>query len=166
MGLFLETKNLILREFKETDIAHIFELDSNPEVHKYLGNKSISTYKEAEDTLTFFLDQYASRKVGRFALFEKSSGYFVGRSGLKLNISTKEQLNSFTNFIDIGYPLISKFWGNDYATKSAIKCLDYGFRKKYLIIYGAVVAANVGFNKVLEKIGLKFIKKFPLNGMK
>ena len=140
---------------------HIFELDTNPKVHKYLGNKPISSHKEAEDTLAFFLDQYASRKVGRFALFEKSSGYFVEWSKLKLNTGTKKQLNSFTNFVDIGYRLIPKFWGKGYVTESAIKCLNCGFRKKNPIIYGAATTANVVSYKILEKIGLKFIKKFP-----
>ena len=37
MTYFIETKNLILRDFKDTDVANIYKLDSNEEVHKYLG---------------------------------------------------------------------------------------------------------------------------------
>ncbi|MCF2875983.1 MULTISPECIES: GNAT family N-acetyltransferase [unclassified Tenacibaculum] len=40
MKFQLETNRLILRKFEEKDTAHIFELDSNSEVHKYLGNNA------------------------------------------------------------------------------------------------------------------------------
>ncbi|CAM1368116.1 GNAT family N-acetyltransferase [Tenacibaculum xiamenense] len=165
MEFYLETENLILRQFQETDVSHIFELDSNPEVHKYLGNKPISTYKQAEEIISFFLEQYEQRKIGRFATFEKSSGDFIGWSGLKLNSGNKEELNGFTKFIDIGYRLIPKFWGKGYATESATKCLDFGFRAmNYDIIYGAAETANNGSNKILQKIGLKFVNDFIFEG--
>jgi hypothetical protein len=37
--IFAETERLILREILPTDIDGLFELDFDPEVHKYLGNK-------------------------------------------------------------------------------------------------------------------------------
>ena len=43
MTHYIETKNLILREFRDTDVEGIFKLDSNREVHKYLGNNPIKT---------------------------------------------------------------------------------------------------------------------------
>ncbi len=165
MKNYLETENLILRQFEENDVQHIFDLDSNAEVHKYLGNKPISTYKQAEDIIDFFLEQYEQRKIGRFAAFEKSSGDFIGWSGLKLNSGQKEKLNGFTEFIDIGYRLIPKFWGKGYATESAIKCLDFGFQNmNYDIIYGAAETGNIGSNKILQKIGLKFVNDFTFGG--
>ena len=48
MTYFIETKNLILREFRDTDVNGILELDSNKEVHEYLGNNPIKTVEEAE----------------------------------------------------------------------------------------------------------------------
>ena len=33
----IETERLILRPVEDTDLQGMFELDSNPEVHKYLG---------------------------------------------------------------------------------------------------------------------------------
>lgn len=35
MKIHIETERLILREFREKDIEDFFEMDSNPEVHKY-----------------------------------------------------------------------------------------------------------------------------------
>jgi len=40
MKHLIETENLMLREFKDTDVANIYKLDSNEEVHNYLGKKT------------------------------------------------------------------------------------------------------------------------------
>ena len=54
MKHLIETKNLTLREFKDTDVANIYKLDSNEDVHNYLGKKPIKTLKEAEEIVSFF----------------------------------------------------------------------------------------------------------------
>nr|WP_299031345.1 GNAT family N-acetyltransferase [uncultured Tenacibaculum sp.] len=166
MKFYLETERLILREFRESETEGIFELDSNAEVHKYLGNNPITTYKQAEDIITFFEEQYKERGIGRFAAFEKESGEFIGWSGLKLNTGEKEELNGFTDFIDIGYRFIPRFWGKGYASESAFACLDFGFKEmNYDIIYGAADVENIGSNKILQKIGLQFVNKFDYKGV-
>jgi len=166
MKFYLETERLILREFRESETEGIFELDSNAEVHKYLGNNPITTYKQAEDIITFFEEQYKERGIGRFAAFEKESGEFIGWSGLKLNTGEKEELNGFTDFIDIGYRFIPRFWGKGYASESAFACLDFGFKEmNYDIIYGAADVENIGSNKILQKIGLHFVNKFDYKGV-
>lgn len=38
MKIFAETKRRILREIIPIDIDGMFELDSDPDVHEYLGN--------------------------------------------------------------------------------------------------------------------------------
>jgi len=93
MKFHLETERLILREFQETDIDGIFELDSNPEVHKYLGNKPITTKDQALNYIQFIIQQYNDHGIGRFVALEKATGDFIGWSGLKLNYGEKEALN-------------------------------------------------------------------------
>ena len=39
----LETERLIIRPISMDDLDGFFEMDSNPNVHTYLGNKSITT---------------------------------------------------------------------------------------------------------------------------
>ncbi len=166
MRFYLETERLILRELQETDIDGIFELDSNIDVHKYLGNNPIKTIHQAEKIITFIRDQYKERGIGRFAAIEKSSGEFIGWSGLKLNEGEKEELNGFQNFIDIGYRLIPRFWGKGYASESAFACLDFGFKQmNYNVIYGAAEIENIGSNKVLQKIGLQYINEFSFENV-
>ena len=161
MTFFIETKNLILREMRISDEEGIYRLDSNKQVHKYLGKNPISTREEAKNIISFIRSQYEERGIGRFATVEKSSGEFIGWSGLKLNKDEKEELNGHVNFIDIGYRLIPEFWGKGYATESSLACLEYGFNHlNYKTIYGAADVENIASNKVLQKIGLHFINEF------
>ena len=161
MKFYLETERLILREILESDIEGMFELDSNPQVHQYLGKKPITTKDQAEKNISFIREQYKERGIGRFAAIEKRSGEFIGWSGLKLNKGEKEALNGFENFIDIGYRFIPKYWKNGYGYESAIACLQFGFQQmKYEVIYGAADVENIGSNKILQKIGLQFVNEF------
>ena len=85
MKFYLETERLILREIQENDIESMFELDSNSQVHQYLGNNPITTKDQAIKNISFIREQYKERGIGRFAAIEKQSGKFIGWSGLKLN---------------------------------------------------------------------------------
>ena len=161
MQFYIETDRLILRDLEETDLDGMFELDSNPLVHKYLGNKPIISKEKAENIIQFIKKQYKERGIGRFATIEKSSGDFIGWSGLKLNSDKKETLNGKTHFYDIGYRYIPRFWGKGYATESSLATLNFGFRKLNIeIICGAAEIENIASNKVLQKIGLQFINEF------
>ena len=53
MQFYLETERLILRDLLETDVDGIFELDSDPLVHKYLGKNPIATKAQAEESIEF-----------------------------------------------------------------------------------------------------------------
>lgn len=167
MKFYLETERLILREIKKSDIEGMFTLDSNPEVHKYLGNKPISTKKQAEDMIDFIQEQYQQLGIGRFACIEKATGDFIGWSGMKFNTGEKEKLNGYTNFIDIGYRFIPKYWQKGYGFESATACLEFGFNTmKYPKICAAALVDNIGSNKILQKIGLQFINEFAYQDVK
>ena len=165
MPFYLETDRLILRELLETDVDGIYELDSDPRVHTYLGNKPIKTKDKAAQIVHFVRKQYRELGIGRFAAIEKSSGDFIGWSGLKFNTGAKEALNGKQDFYDIGYRLIPRYWGKGYATESSLAALKYGFEKlKIDTICGAAEDANSASNKILKKIGLQFINEFIYEG--
>ena len=161
MNFYIETERLLLRELNFSDVEGMFTLDSNPKVHQYLGNKPITTIKQAEENIAYIQQQYKDRGIGRFAVIEKISGDFIGWAGLKLNVGKEEALNGFENFIDIGYRLLPKYWRKGYASEAAFASLEYGFTtKKYQIIYGAADTENVGSNAILQKIGLQLKNEF------
>ncbi len=165
MKVFAETERLILREILPTDIEGMFELDSNPIVHKHLGKKPVKSREASKKIIESIREQYEVRGIGRWAAIEKSSGDFMGWSGLKFNTDKKDELNGKRNFYDIGYRFIPRFWGKGYATESSLITLDFGFKELNLeLIVGAAEIENIASNKVLQKIGLNYIEDFDFEG--
>lgn len=159
MKFNIETKRLILREIRIDDVNSMFELDSNPNVHKYLGNKPIKTKAEAIKIITSVLQQYKTRGIGRFAVIEKESNQFVGWSGIRLN--TEYNMNGFTNYYDVGYRLIERFWGKGYATESGKASIDYAFNTMKLPeLYATTEIGNKASHNALLKIGLEYKTDF------
>lgn len=163
MKTFAETERLILREILPTDINGLFELDSDPEVHKYLGNKPVTDKSQTVDAINFIRQQYIDNGIGRWAIIEKETNNFIGWTGLKLE---KIKTNNHTNYYDLGYRIIRKYWGKGFATESAISSLQYGFDILDINeIFAAADCENIGSNKILNKIGLNFIETFYLEGI-
>lgn len=162
MDYYIETKRLILRDIRDCDLDGMFELDSNAEVHKYLGDKPIHTKDQAQGYIDSIKSQYLERGIGRFAAIEKSTGEFIGWSGIKFNTGDKEIIGEKRDFYDVGYRFIPRYWSKGYATESALASLDFGFKElKLETIVGAAEIENIASNKVLQKIGLKFVEVFP-----
>jgi len=158
MQFHIETERLILRNIQHSDIDSMFELDSDPEVHKYLGNNPFTTKSQSIDNVNSVIKQYEDYRIGRWAMVNKQNNEFMGWSGLKLNTVT---LNGHTNFYDIGYRIIKQFWDKGYATESAIAALDYGFNTLNLdTIYGITEKDNIASHHILLKIGLNYIEDF------
>jgi ribosomal-protein-alanine N-acetyltransferase len=159
MKVFVETERLILREMGNDDLEGMFALDSNAIVHKFLGGKPIKTKVEAQKHIDYIRMQYDTYGIGRWAVIEKTTGEFIGWSGLKLNF--ENEMNGYRNFIDVGYRLIPKYWGKGYATESAKAAIDYGFEKKeYKAIYGLAELDYKASRNILQKLGLTHIEDF------
>jgi ribosomal-protein-alanine N-acetyltransferase len=162
LKIFVETSRLILREILPSDDEAIFRLDSDPRVHRYLGNNPIKTMQEAQKAIEFIRQQYLENGIGRWAVIEKSTQDFMGWSGLKL---MKETRNNITNYYDLGYRLMPQYWEKGYATESAIAARDYGFDTMKLdIINGTAECTNTASRHVLEKAGLKRTGSFLYYG--
>ncbi len=158
MNTVIETERLILRALQPIDVVVFFEMDSNPEVHKYLGNNPIKTMEQALEQINYVRQQYEDNGIGRWAVIEKSSGHFIGWSGLKLMTT---EVNNHINFYDVGYRLHPQFWGKGYATESAKAAIAYGFTQMNLTeIIGTADTKNIQSRKALEKCGLRFIESF------
>lgn len=167
MKFYLETERLILRELLESDIEGMYELDSDPLVHKYLGNNPVKTKKQALEAIGYIREQYDQFGIGRFAAIEKLSGDFIGWSGIKLNAGEKEALKGKQNFYDIGYRFIPRYWGKGYASESSFATLDYGFKQLNIeTMCGAAEVENIASNKVLKKIGLHYCNDFFYDNIK
>ncbi|MBT8302646.1 MAG: GNAT family N-acetyltransferase [Maribacter sp.] len=162
MKIHIVTERLIIRDLEEFDAQGIFELDSDPKVHEYLGKKPIKTINEAQGTINVIRKHYLENGIGRWAIIDKNTKEFIGWAGLKF----EQELRNGFSYYDLGYRLRSKYWGKGIATEAATECLKYGFDTlKLETICAAVNIDNLPSNQILKKIGLRFVETFEFDGI-
>jgi ribosomal-protein-alanine N-acetyltransferase len=162
MNSFIETERLILREFLPMDDEGMFELDSNPEVHRFLGNKPVKDIEESRGYIENVRKQYAENGIGRWAVILKETNEFIGWSGIKL---IKDKINNHQNFYEIGYRFIQKHWGKGYATEAGLAFVKYAFNEmKADTLYAYADAGNVNSRRILEKLGMQYVNSFEYEG--
>ena len=155
------TPRLILRPFSVSDDIAMFRLDSDPLVHTYLGNKTVNDIAESREIIASVMRQYVDLGIGRWAATLRSSGEVIGWSGLKL---MPESAENPAGYYDVGYRFMPQYWGNGFATESAQAALCHGFRTMGLTeIVGTAHNENIASRKVLEKCGLRYVKKYKWN---
>ncbi|MCD6012927.1 MAG: GCN5-related N-acetyltransferase [Flavipsychrobacter sp.] len=162
MNIRIETDRLVIRPLEMTDETSMFEMDSDPGVHRYLGNHFYTRIEQSRDNIAFIHQQYRENGIGRWAVEEKTTGNFVGWVGFKL---IQETINEHVNFIDFGYRLMQKHWNKGYASEAGRAALDYGLNVLgYKDIYAMTDIDNGASRRVLEKLGFHLVEIFPYNG--
>src|ERR1700690_3639961 len=118
MHAVFETPRLFLRHFTEEDAPLIYQLNSDPEIVKYVHEPVLDNEDQAKEILiNNILPQY-KLNLGRWAIHTKSDYEFIGWCGLKYIKETEKT--------DFGYRLLKTAWGKGYATEAAQYTLIYG----------------------------------------
>lgn len=160
MNLIFETERLLYRPLVLSDAEALFELNKNPEVHKYLWQTPEKEIDESIKVIEYVNRQYSQNNIGRFATILKETDEFIGWTGIKFVDDHVE--NNNTNFYDYGYRLDQKFWNKGYATEATKMWLDYGLNKMNIDNINAYThGENSASNRVLEKSGMNFMENYP-----
>jgi ribosomal-protein-alanine N-acetyltransferase len=160
MKIYLESDRLILRSLEDSDLEGMYALESDPEVHKYLGNQPLQNRDECMDIIRYIQQQYKDYGIGRWAVIDKASGEFAGWSGLKCETIVRDY-----DYWDVGYRLRREFWGKGIATETATMALKYGFETLgFEKICGGAHVENIASNIVLKRIGLNLVESILYNG--
>lgn len=159
MDLILETERLIMRPMLHEDAEALFDMDKNPEVHKYLWQKPFTTIDQIHDYIAYIRKQYEENVIGRFSTIVKETNELIGWTGIKYINDHIE--NGKTNFYDYGYRLNEKSWNKGYATEASKAWLDYGFNKMNIQEMNAYThSENGASNHVLQKVGFNFVENY------
>lgn len=158
----IETDRLLLRELLFSDVDGLFELESNPNVHLFVGNKPVTHIDECRAYVEFIHKQYKDFGTGRWAVILKETNEFLGWSGIKF---ITNEINNHKDFYEIGYRFIEKHWGKGYATEAGKAFIDYAFNEmKVEALYAYADAGNENSRKILEKLGLRYVNSFEYEG--
>lgn len=157
--IFLETSRVRLTEISRDDWPLLLDLDSDPEVMKYLSNGRPSTPEEvkaAMDRIMKVIEKHHSR-FGFWLAYSKENNEFMGwfhfRPGKKTPDDTKN--------IELGYRLKKRFWDKGYATEVSRALITLGFEKyKIDSVFAVTMKANQSSQNVMRKLGMSFVTEY------
>nr|WP_281260064.1 GNAT family N-acetyltransferase [Alkalibacterium olivapovliticus] len=150
----------MLRDWKESDIDMFSQMNKDSDVMAYFP-KTL-TEKETLNLYTKIQTEFDQFGYGLYAVELKSTGEFIGFTGF--HWATFE--SSFTPCIEIGWRLKKESWGKGYATEGAMACLNVGFTQlNFDKIISFTAAINDPSRRVMEKIGLTYVKNFDFPGI-
>ncbi len=157
MQVFLETERLVLRRFTEADVGNLSDLDSDPDVMRFLtGDKLTPREVIQNETLPRMLQYYEQfAGFGFWAAIERSTGKFLGWFEFRpLEGSGPEE-------VELGYRLRKSAWGRGYATEGARALIRKGFTDLGVWrLVARTMAVNIGSRGVMEKASLTLARTF------
>ena len=150
MAVALRTSRLLLRPWRDEDIAAFAEMSADPAVMEYLlplSDRGLS------------VDAWVAQKhahwdehgFGQWVVELPAEASFIGVVGLE----TVSYEAHFTPAVEVAWRLARPYWGHGYATEAARAALDYGFDKLRLSeIVAVTVPANQRSRRVMERLGM------------
>jgi RimJ/RimL family protein N-acetyltransferase len=154
MDVFLRTERLVLRRFTADDVDHLHELDSDPQVMRYLNGGTPTPREEVSDKLLPFLIECYDRfdGLGFWAAQTAGDGQFLGWF----------QFRPLEEGVELGYRLRRPAWGAGYATEGSRALIRKGFTEHGVErVVAFTMAVNQASRRVMEKCGLRLVRTYP-----
>ena len=155
----MQTGRLILRRFNNTDVDHLYALDNDPEVMRWLnGGEPVAREVVERAILPEFMRESAGDDLlGYWAAIEKGSGEFAGWFSLKRHDDRPP------DEVSLGYRFRKEMWGHGYATEGARFLLARAFaRGDIQRIVASTYEHNRASRRVMEKLGMTYVCSFRL----
>jgi RimJ/RimL family protein N-acetyltransferase len=159
--VILRTERLALREFTEDDVDNLLDLNSDPEVMRYLtGGRPTPREVIRDEIIPFHLAVYERLdRLGTWAAESATTREFLGWFHFRPGPD-----GDVTN-IDLGYRLRRSAWNKGYATEGSRALINMGFTELGLQrVFAHTLAVNVASRRVLEKSGLRLVHTGPYEG--
>ncbi|MEU3509442.1 GNAT family N-acetyltransferase [Streptomyces longwoodensis] len=144
----LRTDRLVLRRWRESDLAPWAAMNADPEVRRHLGD--LLTREQSDASVGRFRTEFEQRGYGWWAVEVRATGEFIGFAGL-------DRVDDGLPFggVEIGWRLAREAWGKGYATEAARAVLDFGFDTLGLPeILAVTTATNLRSQAVMRRIGM------------
>lgn len=145
----LETKNLILREIKESDAYDMYEYAHLDFVGPQAGWEPHTSINHTKDVIHNFLRKTQYGQLGVYAVILKSNDKMIGTIELHTYVKDFKA--------ELGYTINPNYWGNEYAKEASIEVLKWGFSKLNLKrIECTCFTTNKNSRRVCEKLHFRY----------
>lgn len=149
----LVTERLTLTPPDAADAAFVLELLNDPGWIANIGDRGVRTL---DDAVGYIAERFSKSP---WFVVRDAQGVAVGMCGIVVG---REGLDS----PDIGYAFLARHAGHGYATEAARAVLAHARETMGLAKVAAITTpTNVASQRVLEKIGLRFVQMINLPGV-
>jgi RimJ/RimL family protein N-acetyltransferase len=151
----LQTKRLLLREWRETDADAYAALTSDPEVMRYVGG--VMDREQSWRSMALHAGHWTLRGYGNWVVERRFDGALLGRAGLW---NPEGWLG-----LEIGWTFARSAWGNGYATEAAGAAMQWTWTALNTPRLISVIAPdNTTSARVAERIGMRLLRSDQLRG--
>ena len=103
------------------------ELWGDPAVTALIDSRGKLSNEQVQEKLHAEMERERSTGLQYWALFNQSTGEFVGCGGFRSWAYTPDESN-----LELGFHLVKRCWGKGLATEAALGILDHGWGKLQL----------------------------------
>jgi RimJ/RimL family protein N-acetyltransferase len=151
------TERVALRRVTPDDADLLVELDSDPEVMRYLtGGVPTPRAEIADDIIPAWLGYHERFTSYGFWIAEaRDDGRFLGWFHLRPRAGLPQDEP------EIGYRLRRCEWGKGFAPEVCRALIDLAFSELGAVrVYAGTMAVNTASRRVMEKVGLRFARAY------
>ncbi|MFI6256341.1 GNAT family N-acetyltransferase [Micromonospora zamorensis] len=147
------TERLRFRRLTMADVDALVDLDSDPEVMRFLSG-GVATVRDEQ--LPRLLAQYERHPgLGRWAALDRGTGDFLGWFALDPSADGTEA--------ELGYRLRRSTWGLGLATEGSRALVRYAFDAVGVRrVWAETMTVNERSRRVMAKAGLRYLRTFHL----
>jgi RimJ/RimL family protein N-acetyltransferase len=155
-SILLETGRMFLRQFRVEDTTLLVELDSDPEVMRFITKGQPTPLARIQDEFMPRILNYhhQSPPRGFWAAHLREDGRFIGWFHVRPDKISPDEM-------ELGYRLKRSVWGRGLATEGSLALLNKAFLEwGYEKISARTMTTNLASRRVMEKAGLTFEGEF------
>lgn len=145
----LSTDRLILREWRQEDLAPFARLNADPEVMRFFP--AVQSIEETKASVERVKARIKADGFGFWAAELKETGKFIGFIGMQRVLDVLPCAPA----VEIGWRLDKSVWGQGLAPEGARACLAYAFSTlKLKEVVSFTASTNEPSQRVMTKIGM------------
>ncbi len=151
MRRLLETERLIIQEPRESDFPEFWRLINDPIAMRYTAGTTTLSKDKALEGYKRRIELFGHNPTYIFSIIEKSSRTYIGYCGIRYW--------DVIEGVELLYGYNQEHWGKGYGSEAALAVADFAFNDLAMTeLFGIVYPANKASEKILQKVGFKYIK--------
>lgn len=144
----LETKNLILRRFKESDAQGVYDSFINQDDYLYYFHQEKRSLEEEKKSLKGIDEKYKDNSYYNWVIVLKESNTIIGRANL--------MVEEYNECVEINYAIDDRYSRKGYMSEALNEIIRFAFEEMEVNRFeSCCVIENIASKRVMEKCNMK-----------